>query len=173
MREPAASVPSRKPTSDSNCSRLAQSPAGPIAPPPAQPPHRPLHHRYQPARRAGLHRPRRKVRHNGCRDRRSRWPPPWSTLDMSNADFDTRHTSPRARPATAKPRPGHRNPSKTRPEHAQPRNPATHHQPTAPTRQPAILRDSPKPPYLRAIHCQFSPPRGSLQKSRTRLQDPA
>jgi hypothetical protein len=31
-------------------------------------------------------------------------PPPWSTLDMSNADFDTRHTSPRPAPPAAKPR---------------------------------------------------------------------
>ena len=62
--------------------------------------HLPLQHRYQPARQAGLHRPRRKVRHNGCRDRRSRWPPPWSTLDMSNADFDTRHMSPGTRPTS-------------------------------------------------------------------------
>ena len=41
------------------------------------------HLRCQPAHQAGLHRPRRKVRHNGCRDRRSRWPPPWSTLDRA------------------------------------------------------------------------------------------
>jgi len=52
-----------------------------------------------------------KVHHNGCRDRRSRWPPPWSTLDISNADFDTLFMPPRnsrkapeARQSSSKPR---------------------------------------------------------------------
>ena len=77
-------------TSDSNCSWLALKPARAARSPVRRRrlPHRPLHHHYR-RRKAGVHRPRRKVRHNGCRDRRSRWPPPWSTLDMSNADFDT------------------------------------------------------------------------------------
>jgi hypothetical protein len=52
------------------------------------------HHRCQPTGKAGLQRPKRKVRHNGCRDRRSRRPPPWSTLDMNNADFDTLFMTP-------------------------------------------------------------------------------
>ena len=58
VREPAASVPSKKHSSDSNCSRLAANPAGrpnrcasscPQA-------HLWLHHRYQGARQAGLRR---------------------------------------------------------------------------------------------------------------------
>ena len=116
------------------------------------------------ARRAGLHRPRRKVRHNGCRDRRSRWPPPWSTKDMSNADFDTRHTSPRTLQPAAKPA---ANGPKHRPQRARTAQPRGDRLPPAPRPQPRGRGDSPKTPYLQGIHCQFSPTRRSLEKSRT------
>ena len=75
--------------------------------------HLPLHHHSQAAPQAGLQCPSRKVHQHGCRDRRSRWPPPWSTLDMSNADFDTLHMTPRPRPG-AQPSPAE--PLKTRPQ---------------------------------------------------------
>jgi len=48
---------------------------------------------------AGLHSSAHKVQQRGCRDRRSRWPPPWSTKDMNNAEFDTLFMAPRPRPA--------------------------------------------------------------------------
>ena len=125
-----------------------------------------LHHHYQPARQAGLHRPRRKVRHNGCRDRRSRWPPPWSTLDMSNADFDTRHTSPRPGPTAAKAPPNRlKTPARGRPNGSTPGN---RHQQTAQTATPPPGRQ-PKTPYLQAIHRQFSPPEGPFRRAAPRL----
>ena len=109
------------------------------------------------ARQAGVHRPRRKVRHNGCRDRRSRWPPPWSTLDMSNADFDTRsyESSAPARSIRGNPPANGLKTPAQRPT-AQPRKSPPSDRPTPP---PAATGDSPKPPYLQGIHRQFRPPR--------------
>jgi hypothetical protein len=90
------------------------------------------------------------------------WPPPWSTLDMSNADFDTRNTSPGTRPTTAKPAENGRKhrPSAARSAQPQQNRPSG----TRPTPPPATTGDSPKPLYLRAIHCQFSPPRAVPSK---------
>ena len=84
---------------------------------------------------------------------------------MSNADFDTRNTSPgtRQKPAETAENTDHRPPDQLNPR----KSPSG----TRPTPPPATTGDSPKPPYLQAIHYQFSPPRGSLQKSCTRSSE--
>ena len=81
---------------------------------------------------------RRRSRHNTRMTYgRSRWPPPWSTLDMSNADFDTRNTSPGTRPTTANAAEnGRKHPSIGRPISSTPGNRpaghAQHHHPPPP-----------------------------------------
>jgi hypothetical protein len=69
------------------------------------------------------------------------------------------------------PPPQPRNPRKTaaNTDHRPPDqlNPRKSPSGTRPTPPPATTGDRPKPPYLRTIHCQFSPPAGSLQKSCT------
>ena len=88
---------------------------------------------------------------------------------MSNADFDTLHMTPRPGPA-AHPSPAEplKTPARGHPYASNPGRIATSRR--SPTRQPPGPT-SPKPQYLQAIHRQFSPPRGSLQKSHTPTAD--
>ena len=124
-----------------------------------------LQHRHHPARQGGLHRPRRKVRHNGCRDRRSRWPPPWSTLDMtvptstpssSDLGFLRPWRSPRHRPPKRLRTPG-------RPSSNAANRPHQHRRPLTdtPTRSP---RDTPNPRNYRGF--TVSPDRSSGHSKR-------
>ena len=165
MREPGGVRPIKeadqrlKPLPARGKRRTASRPSGERRSPP-----RPrLHLRCQPARQAGLHRPRRKVRHNGCRDRRSRWPPPWSTLDMSNADFDTRHTSPR--PAHQPPEPPANGPKhrSERARTAQPR--AIAHLAAPQDRHPSGQVTAPKPRIYREFTVSSARPPGPLRRA--------
>ena len=88
---------------------------------------------------------------------------------MNNADFDTPHpksSSPPGDPGS--PVQAIESPQKPGLNTPNPRNPATHHQPTVAKRQPAVLRDSPNPRIYGSFTVRSARPRGSLQKSRTR-----
>ena len=87
---------------------------------------------------------------------------------MNNADFDTPHpksSSPPGDPGS--PVQAIESPQKPGLNTPNPRNPATHHQPTVAKRQPAVLRDSPNPRIYGLFTVRSARPRGSLQKSRT------
>ena len=87
---------------------------------------------------------------------------------MNNADFDTPHpksSSPPGDPGS--PVQAIESPQKPGLNTPNPRNPATHHQPTVAKRQPAVLRDSPNPRIYGSFTVRSARPRGSLQKSRT------
>ncbi len=62
-----------------------------------------LHPRSTLGDRAGLQPPTRKLGRKGCRDRRSSWPPPWSSKDVNTPTFDTLLTSPRPSAAPTSP----------------------------------------------------------------------
>jgi hypothetical protein len=92
-------------------------------------------------------------------------PPPWSTKDMNNADFDTRFMTPRPRPAPQRrglPTPPNTpNPQRRRPTGHKP--PLKHHS-TAPARSPA---SRPTPETSRIYSSPVQTVLGSLQESRT------
>ena len=98
-------------------------------------------------------------------------PPPWSTKDLNNADFDTLFMTPRPRPAPQRRRlPTPPNTSKPRREPAQAVNrpPST----TPPARRGARPHGQhPKPPGSTGDSPSVQTVLGSLQESRTRIPE--
>jgi len=102
-------------------------------------------------------------------------PPPWSTKDLNNADFDTLSMTPRPRPAPQRPRPP-TTPPPNPAEHPNPRRDPAHRPktaPQAPPHRPGVGArphgQHPKPPGSTGDSPSAQTVLGSLQKSRTPL----
>ncbi len=115
-RAPRKTAPGSKRSDPPQTPRRARSPRR------AQPV---LHQRHQPAQTAGFHQSARKLHRKGCRDRRSLWPPPWSTSIWTRRPSAPFLSTPAPRPHPATPRRSPQNAGKTEPTRRTPRNSAT------------------------------------------------